>query len=223
MKLATILLASVAIAGTLIQTVRADEWDKKTIITFSGPVEIPGRVLSPGTYVFKLADSSSDRHIVQVFDKDQKTLYGNILAIPDWRNHPADKTVITFEERAAGSPEAVKAWFYPGDNFGQMFVYPKTRAIQLAQANDHPVPSMPDTAVTQSAEAAPQPLTEPEVKRMTEIPLKAATPQAEEMEITEVFARTEVLPATGSTLPLFAAVGLACLAGACTLRLRSDY
>jgi hypothetical protein len=37
----------------------ADERDQKTIFTFSGPVEIPGQVLDGGTYVFKVADSSS--------------------------------------------------------------------------------------------------------------------------------------------------------------------
>src|SRR5258708_29818180 len=95
----------------------ADEWDQKTIVTFSGRVEIRGQVLSGGTYVFKLADSSSDRDIVQVFSKDEKHLYGTFLTIPDQRLRPAGKTIITFDERPADSPEAVRAWFYPGEDF----------------------------------------------------------------------------------------------------------
>ena len=59
----------------LIPSARADEWNKKTIVTFSGPVEIPGQVLQPGSYVFKLADSQSDRNIVQVFNKGRNHIY----------------------------------------------------------------------------------------------------------------------------------------------------
>lgn len=129
--------------GGMVPRAIADEWDQKTIFTFSGPVEIPGQVLSGGTYVFKLADSSSDRNIVQVYSKDEKHLYGTFLSIPDQRQRPTGKPIITFDERAAGSPEAVRAWFYPGDNFGHQFVYPKEKAVELAKANNTPVPSMP--------------------------------------------------------------------------------
>ena len=101
--------------ATLPPQARADEWNQKTVMTFSGPVEIPGQVLLPGTYVFKLMDSQSDRNIVEVFNKRENHLYGIFLAIPDYRlKLPGNgKPIITFEERAAGAPEAVKAWFYP--------------------------------------------------------------------------------------------------------------
>jgi len=94
---------------------KADVWNKETVLTFSGPVEIPGQVLPAGTYVFKLADSQSNRDIVQVFSEDQKHLLATIMAIPDYRNEPADKTIVTFKERQSGSPEALRSWFYPGD------------------------------------------------------------------------------------------------------------
>ena len=99
---------------------KADEWNRKTVITFSGPVEIPGvhltgwGVLPAGTYVFKILDSQSDRHIVQIFNKDETEIYATILAIPNYRLRATDKTVITFRERPAGEPEALRAWFYPG-------------------------------------------------------------------------------------------------------------
>ena len=63
--------------------VRADQWDKKTILTFSGPVQIPGATLPAGSYVFKLADLSGNRHVVQVFDKAEKKIYATLLAIPN--------------------------------------------------------------------------------------------------------------------------------------------
>jgi len=33
-------------------TTNADPWTKKTFVTFSDSVEIPGQILPPGTYVF---------------------------------------------------------------------------------------------------------------------------------------------------------------------------
>jgi hypothetical protein len=111
----------------------ADESDKKTVVTISAPVEIPGKVLPSGTYVFKLLDSVSNRKIVQIFDQDEKRLYATILAIPNYRLQPTGKTVIHFEERPAGTPEAIKEWFYPGDVYGEEFVYPRTRAVELAK------------------------------------------------------------------------------------------
>jgi len=78
----------------------ADQWDKKTTVTFNAPVEVPGKVLPAGTYVFKLLDSPSDRHIVQIYDADQKKLFATILAVPDYRLKPTDKPVLRFAERA---------------------------------------------------------------------------------------------------------------------------
>jgi hypothetical protein len=124
---------------------RADEYNKKTVVTFNGPVEIPGKVLPAGTYVFKLFDSDSDRNIVQIWNKDETQLIATVLAIPDYRLTPADNPIITFEERAQGSPPAIRAWFYPGDNYGFEFVYPKTRATELAAANRKNVPAMADS------------------------------------------------------------------------------
>src|SRR5512133_3052483 len=95
---------------------KADDWNRKTTVTLSGPVEIPGvhltgwSVLPAGTYVFKILDSQSDRHIVQIFNKDENIVYATILAIPNYRLKATDKTVITFRERPAGQPEALRAW-----------------------------------------------------------------------------------------------------------------
>ena len=124
---------------------RADEYNKKTVVTFNGPVEIPGKVLPAGTYVFKLFDSDSDRNLVQIWNKDETQLIATVLAIPDYRLTPADDPIITFEERAQGSPPAIRAWLYPGDNYGLEFVYPKTRATELAAANRKNVPAMADS------------------------------------------------------------------------------
>ncbi len=85
--------------------------NKQTTVTFNEPVEIPGvnaQVLPAGVYVFRLLDSLSDRHIVQVFNKDESHIYATILAIPNYRLRAADTTPMTFAERAAGDPHAAR-------------------------------------------------------------------------------------------------------------------
>src|SRR5882672_6023557 len=94
--------------------VHASEADQKTIVTFSGPVEIPGSVLNPGTYVFKVLDFAGTRDVVQVLDKDEKHVYASFIAIPVEMSKPPEKPFIRFKEQAAGAPPAIEAWFYPG-------------------------------------------------------------------------------------------------------------
>jgi hypothetical protein len=104
------------------RTVAADEWDKRTILTFSQAVEIPGKVLPAGTYVFQLADSAS-RHIVQVLGLDGR-IVATVLTVPTDRQTGTDDTRVTFEEQRAGDPFPIKKWFYPGDVGGEEFIYP---------------------------------------------------------------------------------------------------
>jgi LPXTG-motif cell wall-anchored protein len=197
----------------------ADEWNKATKLTFSEPVEVPGMALPAGTYWFTLADSDSDRNIVEVWDADRMHLITTILAIPDYRLQPTDKTVISFSERPTGSPEAVHAWFYPGDNYGEEFVYPKTRATQLAQQTNQPVLSMRDEQAS-------------DVAQIKTAPVKAVAPSGEEVELTEVVATQVVapqeatqssLPQTGSNLPLLALIGALALAGAGAFRIAARH
>jgi hypothetical protein len=103
---------------------RADDWNRRSTFRFSAPVEVPGKVLMPGTYVFKLFDSDSDRNIVQIFDKHETHVIATLLAVPDFRIETPDKPEIIFEERAAGAPEAIREWFSPSDNYGVEFIYP---------------------------------------------------------------------------------------------------
>jgi hypothetical protein len=141
-RLAEGLLCCAYLAGMLTPAAKADVWDKKTTVTFSAPVEIPGKALPAGTYVFKLLDTTGQRNIVQIVDKDEKQLYATILAIPDYHLKPTDDTVIRFEERPSDTPPALKAWFYPGDQYGARFVYPHDQATQLARRTNQDVLSM---------------------------------------------------------------------------------
>jgi hypothetical protein len=216
-KLSRALVVAFSVAVLCIvfsSTALAQLWNKKTTVTFSGPVEIPGvgaQVLPAGTYVFKLLDSQSNRHIVQVFNKEETHIYATILAIPNYRLKPTDKTVMTFAERAAGDPEAIRAWFYPGDNSGQEFVYPKKRAAELARITNQPVLYIPDEV----APYLPPPVTrpsEPPAVAVTEAPVMAVRPSGEEVAMAEVVepppVQTASLPKTAGSLPLVALLGL---------------
>ncbi|MGD1094641.1 MAG: hypothetical protein ABSB35_21945 [Bryobacteraceae bacterium] len=223
LKTKVMLLFGLGVLAAVSPRATADDWDQRTVFTFSGPVEIPGQVLLPGTYVFKLAGSPADRNIVQVFNKDERHLYGTFLAIPDYRLKPAGKTIVTFEERVAGSPEAVKAWFYPGQNYGHQFVYPKPKAVELAKANNAPVPSMPAELAANTTKPATT-MQEPQVVEMRDTPLKAQTPAEEEVELAEVFVAQapqtpDTLPATAGSVPLVGLAGLLLLAMSLALRL----
>jgi hypothetical protein len=213
-------------------SVQADEWNKKTKVTFSAPIETPGvhiqgwAVLPAGTYVFKLLDSPSDRHIVQIFSQDETVLYATALAIPNYRLQVTGKTVITFRERPVGEPEALRAWFYPGDNFGQEFVYPKQKALELAKETNVPV-------LATTAEIAPEVVvlaSEPVVLALQQAPLVAVKPTGEEVQISEVVSAPPAqplvaenvapeLPKTASPVPLIGLLGLLALGAAFTLRL----
>src|SRR6478735_3922658 len=133
MRLLKAISCAAALTVLLAPGARADVWNKKTILTFSGPVQIPGVTLPAGSYVFKLADIPGNRHVVQVFDKDEKKIYTTILAIPNDRIEPSDKPLVLFSERASGSPQAVKVWYYPGERTGNEFVYPKSQAMRIAK------------------------------------------------------------------------------------------
>ena len=112
------------LSGILSPNASASEWNKKTIVTFNEPVEIPGHVLLPGTYIFRLMDSPSDRHIVQVWTGDRKECVATVLTDTATDLNPASKSDFIFAPGVANSPEELKTWFVPGDLSGQEFIYP---------------------------------------------------------------------------------------------------
>ncbi len=158
------LTATAMILSPGMQGQQTGDYNKKTNVTFSAPVEIPGvhmkgyGTLPAGTYVFKLVNSQVNRHIVQIQNADESKTYATILAVPNMRLKPTSDTVITFSERPAGEPPAIRAWFYPGASWGEEFVYKKSRAKELAAANKTPVLySSDDTSaeVTEPIQATP--------------------------------------------------------------------
>lgn len=235
-------VCGMALMGAILTpSTMADDWNRKTKISFSGPVEIPGvhlpgwGVLPAGTYTFKILDSLSNRHIVQILDEKETTVYATILAIPNYRLKVTDKTVITFRERPAGQPEALRAWFYPGRQWGEEFVYPKSKAIELAKATNLPVLYTPAELPQEVAEPI-HTADAPVVQELRRAPVMAVTPTGEEVELAVVVTpppaetqqvaaavaprpmREETLPETASRLPMIALFGLLALGGALAVR-----
>jgi len=232
----------VLLGALLAPNASADAWNRKTVVTFSGPVEIPGvhvagwGVLPAGTYVFKILDSQSNRHIVQIFNEDETTIYATILAIPNYRLKATDKTVITFRERPAGQPEALRAWFFPGRKWGEEFVYPKAKAMEIAKATNTPVLFTAVELPEEVAEAAPiQSIDALIVTKLKRAPIMAIQPSGEEVALAQVVetppAQEEAaspvvaamsprrsLPATASPLPLIGLLGMLALGGSLAAR-----
>jgi len=225
MKQLVLAVASIGLLGVAIApSARADEWNKKTILTVNETIQVPNKVLPPGKYVIKLLDSPSNRHVVQIFDGDETHLLTTILAIPNYRLQPTGKTVFGFWETPPGQPKALRAWFYPGDNFGQEFAYPKSAAVQIAASAHTAVPTTEVTEPSEMATAAVTTTPAPQEETAQAAPTPAPEPQAEaapapapEPAATPAPAPQE-LPKTASPYPLIGLAGLLSLAMFLVLR-----
>jgi len=210
------------------QVLTAQTSSRKMRVKFSAPVEIPApntdasvMTLPAGTYIFKLLRSSSDRNIVQVLNEREDKVYSTILAVPDYRLNASSKTVMYFSERGAGAPSAIKSWFYPGDNSGSRFVYPKARAQAIAAAENVPIPSFSEAKpITAESTAVPVQVQTPAKQ---EVPYVAANLQQTDVadkagtDGEPVQAATN-LPKTASPIYAYAVAGLLLLGLAFVLR-----
>lgn len=192
------LLASIGLLGAMLAPVtRGDPVYKRTEVTFNQPVEIPGMVLMPGTYVMKLLDPYMDRNIVRFYNAQENRMYAMVFAVPDYRLTPTDHTVITFEERAHNAPQAIKEWFPAGDNWGEEFVYPKAQSLaaSLAPAASEPAQPRPTAATAPVPAPSPAPLA-----KRAETPVPAAPAQQPKQPPVEI-AQAQPAPAPAATVP----------------------
>jgi hypothetical protein len=152
------------------------------VVTTNVPIEVPGKTLPAGTYVFKLLDSPSNRNIIQIFDKDEKHLLATALTVPDYRLEPADKPLLQFAERPSGTPEALKAWFYPGENYGREFVYPHKRAVELAKQTQQNVLAVRDE-MTRNMKTSSSSATSPDIQALQKTEVTGVSPSGEPVDI----------------------------------------
>jgi hypothetical protein len=226
LQLSTALFAAVVGFVAVAPKAAADEWDRKTIITTNETIEVPGATLPPGTYVFKLLDTTdANRHTVIIQNERENHTYATILAIPNYRLRPTGTSRFIFWETPAGQPKALRAWFYPGDNMGQEFAYKKQRSTEIAQSTTthEQVPQAPeetqtaaqtDTVTntnTEVAQVTPPPAPAPEpAPAVDNTPAPAPAPEPAPAVIAQNNTPNE-LPQTASSYPALALVGFVSL------------
>jgi hypothetical protein len=224
--------ASVALCGAVLAITagafraQADQWDKRTVLTVDQPIQVRDTYLEPGTYVFKLANSSADRHIVQIFNADESHIINTVLAIPNYRLEPTGRSRFMFWETPPGTARALRAWFYPGDNFGQEFQYPKEPRQLAALITPALVPTPPPTP--EPTVAAPEPITpepappapqpqaaiqeptreEPPAETAAELDTPAPPPQPQAEPTPAASSEPQELPKTASPYPTVLMAGL---------------
>jgi hypothetical protein len=210
--------------------------DSRTEFTFNAPVELPGTTVPPGTYVFRFADATTSRSVMQVLDKASNKTYGLFLTISAQRPKPSDDAELRFLETPSGKPAAVKTWWYPGNSIGREFIYPKSQARRLAMATNTTVlttkqetvspeqmktaeleyvsPSGQESAVTANAEQTVAENTAP----ARETPVLES--QSASNATMSNSSKRRRLPRTDSLLPMLVLMGVTSLAGGASLRFR---
>ena len=122
------------LVAAAVPQLRAGEFDKKTIMTFSAPVEISGHALPARTYVFKTLENNRD--VVMVMNSEENRVYALLQTIPTETSAVPDKVRVELSERPGNAPAAIHAWFYPGDTCGWEFPSPKAEKQNIAQRTD---------------------------------------------------------------------------------------
>jgi hypothetical protein len=221
---------NLALAGAAcLSLAQASEMNQKTVITFRESVELPGEILQPGTYVFKVFDSPSNRNIVQVFNERENRVYGTFLTIPAYRHQVTSETALAFDERPGDKPMALKEWFYPGRTYGHEFIYPKRQTAVIAMETSVAAPMMTEMDLVEIAPKAQ----EPEAPQIApDVPVAGSAPSAAPVVTAQETspARPEAhadplpqeLPHTGSELPLIGMLGIGALGLAGTFKLAVD-
>jgi hypothetical protein len=111
----------------------ADENNQETTITFSAPVQIPGQVLSAGTYTFELANPDNDQQLVRIFNADGRVL-ATLQTVPTETTGSTSDSAIVLARAGVDKPDFLVDWFYPGETVGHEFVYPKQQEQVIARA-----------------------------------------------------------------------------------------
>jgi hypothetical protein len=221
-----IVVLCLAFLAAMAPSAAAQPFDRRTIMTINQPFQVPGTALPAGKYVIRLMDTAGTRTVVQILNAEETKSYAIVLGIPDYKLKTPEKTEFSFYEAKPGNPVPLHAWFYPGNNYGVEFVYPKAKAVEIAkESGEHVI-----------ATTIPEPVAAAELKRE---PLVAIEPGGKEVEVAKVHPEAvtetrptaaepklaaeapkaaEELPKTASPIPLVALTGLLAAGAASVLR-----
>jgi LPXTG-motif cell wall-anchored protein len=248
-KLPGVVYAAATVALLVPAIASAQPANKRTLFTFTGPVDMPGVALPAGQYEFRLADPDTNRSVVQVRSRDGKKSYGLFLTHSAERTNPARDGEVRFMEAGAGVPPALRTWWYPGETVGYEFVYPKQQARRLAQRtrqyvlttkNDTTAVAERDTSednlVRISPNGSESPVNEGQQaegspagraqtgQRADDDAAAAQAPRSATPAPVGTVARARTqLPQTASDTPLVAMIGMLLLMAAAIMHLRRSY
>jgi len=203
---------------------KADDWDHKTIVTTSAPLNVAGTVLEPGKYVFQLLNTAPYEHVVQIMNFRENHVYRTVIAHPvgymeqgvpaRLQGAEAGKAHFTFWETTAGEPRALRDWYYQGSFQGEEFPYHKmtvTQVSQVTQTTPAPAPEPVAEAPAPPAEIAqntPPPAPETPAPAPEAAP---APPQPEPSNVAEN-PTPRTIPQTASNIPLLGLFGFGSIA-----------
>lgn len=204
-----------AVLGTLLAFglgANAQGPQTKSTLTVTDPVEVPGAILQPGTYVVKVVENMNNRNMVQFTDVAESKVFAAALCTPHVGAAPEPNTMYVYFPNRENGGKALRTWFAPNDRFGQDFVYPRERAVELARVINEPVPAYEATGpvtpeVLKTVEVKPVTVQKTETVQVATAPAPATPVQVAETK----------LPRTASGYPLAAGLGLLALGGAASL------
>ena len=110
----------------------ADQWNARTILTFSAPVKVPGAMLPAGTYVFELVNPTSSTDVVKIMDRESSKVYALTHAVPTVRPDPTEDVILLFSPMDKAAMPAIRGWYPAGGRHGHLFVYSSDEARSLA-------------------------------------------------------------------------------------------
>jgi len=137
MKISVALCVLTLLAGSMVFAANS----KTSLVTFSHAVRVPGATLPAGSYRFVLSSSTGNRGIVRVTSRSGDKVFATILTVPDHRHESTTHGVVLFGEKGACAKETpIRAWFYPNEQYGYRFIYPKDEAAEIAVMCNEAVP-----------------------------------------------------------------------------------
>jgi hypothetical protein len=208
-----LLFAAVAVAQLQPSAERRPLAGMSVVFSVDQPLDVPGAVLQPGTYVLRLKREPSragDLAQLELLDAAERSLLAELYAIQSYYPTVLDNSIISYYGQTSDR-KALKAWNVLTAHYTEWIVYPRAQAAELSKVTSENVISMPDAGESENRTSpAPPPQSAIGAEmRENETPLPA-TPPAE-------------FPKTAGNLPVVLWVGFTALAAFVVFRVyRND-
>jgi LPXTG-motif cell wall-anchored protein len=191
---------------------------RDTKLAVSEPTQVGPILLDPGSYTLRVHDFKGGKVQVTVIrDSDQKTM-GTATAMRARRNLDTNQQAdnqTQFTYTSFNGHVAVDTWYYPGDEWGEQFLYGKeTIAANTGDVTVTQTPAPTASTSTMAESRPPAPAPAPAMEERHEMTTTEAAPAPAPAPAPE--ART--LPKTASSTPLVGLLGALSLAAAAAVR-----